>query len=97
MDYEILSEAFRRAYIAGRVMPIVADFPPCISRDTALYVYLGHIEKDVRERERGIHCDAGVTVSYTNDGENGCDNATLTYAGDSIAAALPLNTLLFDV
>lgn len=88
-DPAILTEAFRRAQIGGRLFPVLCDFPPFVSADEVERVYLPALYRDGAARGAMVEVSP-IRVTTETTAERSHEAPLLTYAGDGVAAAHPL-------
>ncbi|CCW68121.1 unnamed protein product [Phytomonas sp. Hart1] len=85
IDMDCLSEAFRRAQMANRLFPTVADFSSDIPKREVLDRYLPYIQAQIRSREACVE----VSPTFIMCDEIQSDRV-LSYSGDVVAIAFPL-------
>ncbi|GET90871.1 hypothetical protein, conserved [Leishmania tarentolae] len=94
---DVMTEAFRRAQIAGRVFPLLCDFPPSVPRDVAEIKYLMPL-RELSEAGRGgtpmhtvpLWCGPLEVTGFSESIEDEEESLFMTYGGDAWATALLL-------
>lgn len=90
-----MTEAFRRAQMAGRVFPQLCDFPPSVPRDVAELKYLMPLRafSEVRRGSAPTHaaplwCGPLELTGFSDSMEDEEESLFMTYGGDAWSAAL---------
>ncbi|AAZ11950.1 uncharacterized protein TEOVI_000671100 [Trypanosoma equiperdum] len=86
-DMEVLREALLRAQYSRRTIPQLSDFPTCVSEEEVQQIYLPFLADEESQVRKGLAVGSVEIIGYRRSEE-------LTIAGDCIAAALPVASIL---
>ncbi|KAH9579866.1 hypothetical protein LSM04_003287 [Trypanosoma melophagium] len=93
VDIDILREALLHAQYAGRDTPRLADFPATVTPRDVSAVFLPHLAaQEAAARDGLVLGDIHIVGHNNNSSDN--NSAVPTLAGDAVAAALVMFTLL---
>lgn len=87
---QLLCEAFRRAYLSGRLNPKLSDYPPCLSEEEVGEVYTPHVLQLQEAKKQVVCVSTQLAVSQKVSGRK---RKRCNYAGDDVVLALLLTHL----